>query len=76
MTLIFYSWVRDVWGIPNRIFASSLANLGDVRAREAIGVLDQQVSVDIWGNGTLPQHGAEDLPPAALIRQRDVDQLV
>ncbi len=62
--------------IPNGVFAGPLANLGDVSAGEAVRVLDQKVGVDVRRDGALPQHGAEDLPPAALVRQRDVDQLV
>jgi len=56
--------------------ARALADLGDVRAGEAVGVLDQQVLVHVGRDGRLAQHRAEDLPPARLVRQRDVDQLV
>ena len=56
--------------------AGALADLGDVSAREAVGVLDQQVHLHVGGHRGLAQHRLEDLPPGALVRQGDVDELI
>ena len=61
---------------PQRALAGALADLGDVCAGEAVGVLDEQVDVHVGRDGGLAQDRLEDLAPAALVRQGDVDQLV
>ena len=61
---------------PDGVFAGALADLGDVGAGEAVGVLDKQVEVDVRRDRRLAEGRHEDLAPAGLVRQRDVDQLV
>lgn len=61
---------------PDSVFAGPLADLGDVSTRKAVCVFHQQSCVHIISNRRLPQNCLEDLRPAALIWQRDVDELI
>ena len=56
--------------------AGPLADLGQVGAGESLGHLGQEGQVDLLGDGALPEVGLEDGHPGALVRQRDVDELV
>ena len=47
--------------LADRVLARALADLGDVRAAEAVSELDQQVEVDVGRDGGLAQIGLEDL---------------
>lgn len=61
---------------PDGIFAGPLADLSDIRTREAIGEFHQEVNINIRGDGTLAQDCLKDLPAAGLIWQWNVDELI
>ena len=56
--------------------AGSLADLSQVGTGESLRHLGQEGKVHFLGYWTLPEVGLEDGHPGALVRQRDVDQLV
>ena len=62
--------------LPDGELAGSLADLCQVGPGESLCHLGQEGEVDILGDGTLPQVGLENGHPGALVRQRDVDELV
>lgn len=53
--------------LPDGRLASALADLCDVCAREAVRELREELEVYIGGDGTLAEHGTEDLTTGAVI---------
>ena len=62
--------------LPDGELAGPLADLSQVSPGETLGHLGQEGQVDLLGDGALPQVGLQDGHPGALVRQRDVDELV
>ena len=62
--------------LPDCKLASSLTNLGQVGTREASGHLCHIRQVHILCHRTFPEVGLEYGHPGAVIRERNVDQLV
>lgn len=61
---------------PNCRLAGALADLSDVSAREAVGVLHKQLQVDVGRDGRLAQHRLEHSVPRRRVGQRNVDELI
>jgi hypothetical protein len=53
-----------------------IKNSNPTCSREAVCELCEDLKVNVRCDGALAQHGLEDVAPAAVIWQRDVDQLV
>ena len=62
--------------LPDGELAGPLADLSQVGTGESLGHLGQEGQVHLLGDGALPQVGLQDGHPGALVRQRDVDELV
>lgn len=69
-------WPHPYTRAPDGALAGALADLGDVRPREAVREAHQGVKVHVRRDGALPEHALEDLEARLFIGQRDVDKLV
>mmetsp|Transcript_8630 Transcript_8630/g.23422 ORF Transcript_8630/g.23422 Transcript_8630/m.23422 type:complete len:303 (-) Transcript_8630:1626-2534(-) len=63
-------------GLPDSVFACTLADFRDVGTGEALGDLGKVVEVHVEGHRRLPQRRLEDLLPGRLVREGDVYQLI
>mmetsp|Transcript_2676 Transcript_2676/g.7086 ORF Transcript_2676/g.7086 Transcript_2676/m.7086 type:complete len:225 (-) Transcript_2676:95-769(-) len=72
--LLAFNFLLD--RLADRQLGRALADLREVRAREALRDARQVDQVDVRGDGRLAQHGLEDVGARALVGQRDVDELV
>merc|ERR1740139_2171416 len=63
-------------GVADGGLGSALAELGDIGTGEVLGEVSAEIEGYIGSNGTLSEHGDEDVLPGWLIGQRDVDELI
>ena len=73
---LLFSPDLGVDALPDGKLAGPLADLSQISPGETLGHLGQEGQVDLLGDGALPQVGLQDGHPGALVRQRDVDELV